>query len=542
MKNVFTFIVGGKAGEGIRKAGAVAAKAFANKRRFVFNMVDYPSLIRGGHNFSVVSTSTKQVTSHYMRAELIVVLDERSYKIHRSHLKDNGIIIYNSDECGEVEGIGVPLTSEAKEFPNPQLLLGVGAVTILAAGIDLNKNELENLIKSEYPGGFEANIAYAMKIYDLVYPKIGGKFPLDNGEKVSPIFTGNELIALGAAAGGLDIYFAYPMTPSTSILHYFAGHDRKLDVTVIQPENEIAVINMAVGATFAGARAMIASSGGGFALMQEAFSLAGMVESPLLCVVSSRPGPSSGVPTYTEQADLEFVLYQGHGEFPRIVASPGSIEEAFYLTSQMLQLVWQFQTPGILFTMTVDLNPEKSEWAVPETSTQQEFKRYLNTKSGISPLLFPPSKQIIKWSSYEHDENGISTEDPEMITKMHDKRKRKKDSMVNHLKTLKTVNIFGNSGPPIFTYGSTTMSVLEALRAQKLEATVIQPIYLRPWPGWELEKYRNQPAVCIELNSTGQLARRLQEKSGISIKASINKYDGRPFDPLELAHKIQEVI
>lgn len=253
-------------------------------------------------------------------------------------------MVYNSDTVGEAEGVGVPLTTEAKKYPNPNLRIGVGAVATLAATIGMDKDGLQQLIKSEYPRDIENNIAYAMAIYDIVYPKIGGKFQLEKGDKERPIITGNEAIGLGAVAGGLDLYFAYPMTPSSPLLHYLAAIGGDFGVTVVHPENEISLVNMAIGATFPGARAMIGSSGGGFALMQEAFSLAGMVESPLLCVLGSRPGPSTGVPTYTEQGDLKFAIYQGHGEFPRIVASPGSVEEAFYLTAKMLAMVWRFQT------------------------------------------------------------------------------------------------------------------------------------------------------------------------------------------------------
>ncbi len=549
-KDVFTFIVGGKAGQGIRKAGDVAAKLFIKKKRFVFNMSDYPSLIRGGHNFNIISTSTRRITSHYTKADLILASDKRSYDTHINDLNENGIIVYNSDQLSNVEGIGAPLSTEAKKFPNPDLMLGVGAVAILAAAIGSSKEELKNLIESEYPRGIENNISYAMTIYDLIYPKIGSKFTLEEGDKERLIYTGNVTIALGAAAAGLDIYYAYPMTPSTSILHFFAAHDRELGITVVQPENEIAVINMAIGSTFSGARTMLASSGGGFALMEEAFSLAGMAESPLLCVISSRPGPSTGVPTYTEQADLFFALNQGHGEFPRIVAAPGSVEEAFYLANELLQLVWRFQTPGILYTdkhlsessMTIDLDLENTRWAEPLLHEKGEFKRYLDTESGISPLTFPPSEGLIKWSSYEHDENGITTEDPRLIIKMHDKRKRKSETILNHMKGIHTVNVFGNKGPLLFTFGSTTLSVLEALKAGGLEAIVVQPIYLSPFPTWELEKYKEKPAICIELNSTGQLATLLREKAGIKIKAQINKYDGRPFDPVLLANKIKELI
>jgi 2-oxoglutarate ferredoxin oxidoreductase subunit alpha len=551
MKNdIFTFIVGGKAGEGVKKAGSSAAQLFAGMGRQVFQMDDYQSLIKGGHNFSVISTAKRRITSHYIRADLVVAPDKRSYDIHKEHLSEQGIMVYNSDAISDVEGVGVPLTKEARKYPNPNLRIGVGAVATLVAAIGLDKEGLKKLIKSEYPRDIENNIAYATTIYDIVYPKIGGRFQLEGGDKERPIISGNEAIALGAVAGGLDIYYAYPMTPSSSLLHYLASHDRELGVTVVHPENEIAVANMAIGSVFAGARAMVGSSGGGFALMQEAFSLAGMVEAPLLCVLGSRPGPSTGVPTYTAQGDLEFAIHQGHGEFPRIVASPGSVEEAFYLTAEMLSLVWRFQTPGILLTekhmsesaMTVDIDANKAKWSEPVRHSGGEYKRYLDTENGVSPLLFPPSEELIKWDSYEHDELGITTEDPNMIAKMWEKRNRKRKAIVDHMKGMHTVNVYGNKGPVIFTYGSTTMSVLEALESGNIEATVVQPIYLEPLPVWELEKYKESDVVVVELSCAEQFASLLEEKVGIKPKAVIKKYDGRPFDPDELATKIKEVI
>jgi len=549
-KDVFTFIVGGKAGEGVKKAGSVAARLFAKMGRQVFEMDDYQSLIKGGHNFSVISTAQRRITSHYMKADLVVAPDKRSYDMHVGHLAEGGIMVYNSDVLRDVEGMGVPLTKEAKKYPNPNLRIGVGAVATLAAAIGLDKEGLKELINSEYPRDIENNIAYAMAIYDIVYPKIGGKFQLEGGDKERPIVSGNEAIGLGAVAGGLDIYFAYPMTPSSPLLHYLAATGEDFGVTVVHPENEIALVNMAIGSTFAGARAMVGSSGGGFALMQEAFSLAGMVESPLLCVLGSRPGPSTGVPTYTEQGDLKFAIHQGHGEFPRIVASPGSVEEAFYLTAEMLHMVWRFQTPGILLTekhmaessMTVNIKIEKAKWPEPLMHSGAEYKRYLDTQNGVSPLLFPPSKELIKWNSYEHDELGITTEDPNMLVKMHDKRNRKRKAIIDYMRGMRTVNIYGEKGPVIFTYGSTTMSVLEALEAGSIEAIVVQPIYLEPLPIWELEKYKENGVIVVELSCTGQFASWLREKVGIEPQAVIKKYDGRPFDPVELANRIKEML
>lgn len=551
MKNkVFTFIVGGKAGEGVKKAGNVASHLFALMGRRVFQMDDYQSLIKGGHNFSVISTSADEITSHYMRADLIICLDARSYQIHRSHLVEGGIIVFNSDVVKQGDGVGIPVKSEAKKYPNPDLRMGVSAPATLAAAIGMEKEKLKSLIQKEYPKDLQNNLAFALDIYDLAYAKVGGKFSLKEGDEKRAVFTGNEAIALGAAAGGLDIYIAYPMTPSSSILHYLAAHEKELGIAVIHPENEIAVANMAIGAAFAGARVMVGSSGGGFALMQEAFSLAGMTETPFLGYLGSRSGPSTGVPTYTEQADLLFALHQGHGEFPRIVASPGSIEEAFYLTAEMLSLVWRFQTPGILLaekhlaesSMTVNLNPEKTKWVEPLMHKSGEYNRYLDSDDGISPLLFPPSKEWINWNSYEHDEMGVTTEEAEWVARMHNKRRKKLDTLKQHMKEFHTINIYGSKGPLIFTYGSTTMSLLEALRAGQVEATVIQPIYLKPLPKWELEKYKGRKAIVVEQNSTGQFASLLKEKIGIKAKAIIKKYDGRPFNPNELADELREVI
>ncbi len=549
--DLFTFIVGGKAGQGVKKTGAVASQIFIDLGRQVFQMDDYMSLIRGGHNFSVVSTSTSWVSSHYMNADLIIVFDKRSYDNHIGKLAEGGIMVYNSDEKGDMEGIGVPFTSEAKKYPMKDLMFGVGAIGILSSVLGFERNEMAKIIESSYPRGIEDNIKFANLFCDRVNPQISGKFKINRGDKKRPILFGNQAIALGAIAGGLDVYYAYPMTPASSILHYLARQAEDFGLAVIHPESEIAVMNMAVGSAFTGARTMVGTSGGGFALMVEGLSLAGITEAPVLCVLSMRPGPATGVPTYTEQADLNFALSAGHGEFLRIVASPGTIEQAYYLTAEMLDLVWKFQTPGILLTekhlsessMTVDIDIEKAIWAEPLVNNEGEYKRYIETKDGISPLRFPPSKEIIKWNSYEHDDLGITTEDPDWIVRMHDKRNKKSEILKNYLRNLHTVDIiYGENSLNIFTYGSTTMSVMMALRYGQLNPTVVQPIYLSPLPIWELESFKNQENIVIEQSSTCQFASLLKEKAGLKIKSTITQYDGRPFDPIDLAQKIKEVL
>jgi 2-oxoglutarate ferredoxin oxidoreductase subunit alpha len=275
-----------------------------------------------------------------------------------------------------------------------------------------------------------------------------------------------------------------------------------------------------------------------------------MAEVPFLSVLSSRPGPSTGVPTYTEQADLRFALGQGHGDFPRVVASPGTVAEAFTLSAEMLELVWNYQAAGILLTekhlsesrVTTDIDAASAPWVDPQLHSGGDYRRYLATEDGVSPMLFPPSGESIKWSSYEHDEDGITTEDSEAIAAMHDKRDRKGASLTEHLRGARTVNRFGDEGPLILTYGSTTMSVLEALQAGGIAARVVQPVYLEPFPVWEFDDISEESAIVVEQSSTGQFATLLAERGGISASDVILRYDGRPFEPVELAEELKSAI
>ncbi len=551
VSDVFTFLVGGKAGEGVKKAGSVAAHIFSSMGRQVFQMDDYMSLIRGGHNFSVVSTSPRWITSQYMKADLVVNFGKRSCDTHVNDVADGGIVIFNSDEQKDVDGIGIPLSSEAEKYPMKKLMYGVGAVAILSSTIGLSKDQMNQNIKNQYPRGIEDNIKFADTIYDMVKVGCQNKYLLERGEKERPIITGNDAISLGAIAGGLDAYYGYPMTPASSILHFLARQAENFGLAVVHPESELAVINMAIGSAFTGAKSMVGTSGGGFALMTEGISLAGITETPILCVLSMRPGPATGVPTYTEQADLTFALSAGHGDFLRIVASPGTVEEAYYLTAELLDLVWKFQTPGILLTekhlsessMTIDLNIDNAKWAEPKMHNGGSYKRYKDTVDGISPMLFPPSNEIIKWNSYEHNEKGITTESADIIVKMHNKRNKKLNALVEHLKKQNTVNIIRGEHPTnVFSYGSTYMSVLEALNYGGLNPTIVQPIYLSPLPVWELEEFKNQDNIVIEQSITEQFASLLKEKAGLNIKSVIKRYDGRPFDPIELSIKIKEEL
>jgi 2-oxoglutarate ferredoxin oxidoreductase subunit alpha len=380
-----------------------------------------------------------------------------------------------------------------------------------------------------------------------------GKFELTAAEAPpGHLLAGNEAIALGAAAAGLNVYIAYPMTPSSTILHFLAAHAEKLGIAVVHPENEIAVINMALGSAYAGARTAVGSSGGGFALMHEAFSLAGMSETPLMVVLASRPGPSTGVPTYTAQGDLDFALNVGHGEFPRIVLSPSGTNQAFEKAAELLNLVWKFQVPGILLTekhmgassMTTNIDPQSVKVEEPSfyDGPLEQYGRYENTSSGISPLLFPPtSGTVIKAGSYEHDQMGITTEEAENIAEMHEKRFRKEKAIIGKMRDLLTVATHGEESKSLVTYGSTTLSAMEAVKTVD-DVKVVQVIYLRPFPDWALrEALSDSEVIVAELSVSGQFENLLRSK-GFNVSAHIRQYDGRAFDPPELAARIREVV
>ncbi|MBW1982549.1 MAG: pyruvate ferredoxin oxidoreductase, partial [Deltaproteobacteria bacterium] len=368
-----------------------------------------------------------------------------------------------------------------------------------------------------------------------------------------PLVTGNEAIALGAVQAGLDMYIAYPMTPASGILHYLAAHEQELAVVTVHPESEIGVALMALGAAYAGARTMVGTSGGGFALMTEALSLAGQGEFPIVFAECQRPGPSTGVPTYSMQADLFFVIHAGHGEFARVVLAPGDAEEAFHLSGLALNLAWQFQIPTFIlsdkhlsesiFSFAADIDQvepfEPLLW-----DGQGEYKRYRQTPDGISPLAYPGNPgAVVKVTSYEHDEYGITTEEPEQIVSMQQKRLRKKEALLKELAQQQQVKTYGNSAADtvILCWGSTKGSCVEV--AEELGLRVVQPLVLEPFP---IEPLKSSLAgaekiIAVELNTTGQLAQLLRAH-GFNIDHLVLRFDGRPFTVDQLAERIREVL
>jgi 2-oxoglutarate ferredoxin oxidoreductase subunit alpha len=326
------------------------------------------------------------------------------------------------------------------------------------------------------------------------------------------------------------------MTPSTSILHYLAGKQTKEKLRVIQPENEIAAINMALGAAYAGKRAAVGTATGGFALMQEAFSFSGQAELPLVVAVSQRQAPATGVPTRSSQSDLRFVIHAGHGEFPRIVLAPGDPEESFKAGAEALGLAWKFRVPVIVL-LDKNLSEDMLSSKIDENSVLAERNEN---------MIFPgtPDK-VVKVTSYEHDEDGITTDIPEEIKKSVEKRFEKGEKIKEEIKNKETFKIFGDkdSENVIVFWGSTKGAVLEAAKYLEKPAKLLQILWMEPFDSLPIKKeLRGNNVICVEGNHEGQLASLIREKTGVDIKNKILKYDSMPFDPEELAEEIKKMM
>lgn len=548
-KKDYSIIIGGAAGQGSRKAGLIIAKLFNNLGYNVFIYEDYQSLIKGGHNFSVIRISEGQRFSIKEKADFLLALNEDAIIKHENSLIKNGCVVFNKDKIKREKGVGIASDTIVKELGGLPIMSNTALIAGFSKAMGIEWKVLESALRKELVHGIEKNLEIAKKAYEdtatvLKIEKLKSK--------PDPLLTGNEAIALGAVKAGLDIYYAYPMTPATSILHYLSEHEKDFNIITSQLENEIAVINAAVGSAFAGKRSMVGTSGGGFALMTEGISLSAMAETPVLIVNSQRSGPATGVPTYSGQSDLLFTLNSGHGDFIRFIAAPGDANESCYWAGKLLNLAWKYQTPAILL---VDKELSESTFEFDENILKQikkekpvlwsgkgEYGRYANTKDGISPMAFPGEKAVVKGTSYEHDEKGLSVEDTETIVLMQDKRLRKFKEMEKEVDVPGAVNVFGNkkSKKAIVAWGSTKGVALEV--AERLGLKLIQPLVLQPFPvkQFNLAMKGVDKLISIECGALGQMEKLLKCHQ-IKFDKSILKYDMRPFTVEELEKKLKNI-
>ncbi len=562
--------MGGPAGAGIKISGLILSKTFSRLGLNVFGYTEYPSLARGGHNTFAINASPT-AKSVKKEIDILIALDKKTMEYHKNELKETGLVIYDSDtielETPSANYIGVPFDSIAKECGT---VLAKNTVA-LGATIALIRIPFENLsaaITSEFSHKekvIQVNIDAAQKGFDFIKDKAIQldqlEYPSNPTKKM--LMTGNDAIAVGAIQAGCKFYSAYPMTPASNILHYLANKARDFDIIVKQTEDEIASINVAIGSSFAGVRSMTATSGGGFCLMTEGLGLAAVTETPLVIVNGMRPGPSTGVPTWTEQSDLDFVRHASHGEFPRVVIAPGDIEESFYETVNAFNIADIYQLPVIILTdkLVCESHLTSKDFDLSKTSINRGLlesdlsnydtahigKRHLFTETGVSPRWNPGTKGgMFTTAGNEHDEFGQVDDTTDNRIKMMDKRFKKLKSLEN---IIPLPQIYGDSDAVIslVCWGSGKLSCLDALELLEKEgisANIIHFKYLIPFPNKEktINLLNNQKQLLlIENNFTAQLGSLIKENLLLDIPNKLLKYDGRPFYPSEIVKKVKEL-
>ncbi|MFA5236887.1 MAG: 2-oxoacid:acceptor oxidoreductase subunit alpha [Methanoregula sp.] len=550
MKEV-SVLVGGRAGDGINNAGAMIAQLFNHLGYFVYIYTDYPSLIRGGHNFALVRAADKPIGAYNNRIDFLVALNQETLDLHLPHCPDCTVVA-NADQVTSLKnGQTVSLNAILKEESAPSITGNSAMIGAFAKAAGIPWEIVGEVFSRHIPGAADENIRVARRAYDRIHT-IRPVPALSRPPQT--LLSGNEAIGLGLVAGGLSAYISYPMTPSSTLLHFLAANAERFGITVIHPENEIAVILMGLGSATAGAKTAVGTSGGGFCLMTEGLSFAGMAEIPIVIVVSQRTGPSTGLPTYTGQAELQFVLHAGQGEFPRLVVAPADAGEAYRWSAVAIRLAGKYQIPAFVLpdktlsegTYSVDYD-SLADLPVADPMLwdgQAPYQRYRDTPDGISPLAFPGRNDaIVKVNSYAHDEDGITTEDAGLVARMTEKRQRKEAHLKEELLQYPCVSVRGTAGATtaLLCWGSVRNACDEV--AARLGLRVIQPVVLSPFPDQQFANACRgvDRLIAVEENATGQLAALVREHGG-RVDATVLKYDGRPFTPGELFLRVQEMI
>jgi len=571
--------IGGEAGFGIMTTGLLMGKIATRSGFYAFEYPEYPSLIRGGHNVVAIRISDKKVYSQEKKVDILVCLNEETLKLHQDEMEDGGMIVLDQEKTGNsnvqtsgknISFIHLPFSQILKNNSLPNVMINNIALGALVSLLGADFEILESLIKENFARKGEdvinKNVTASKYGFDFIKDKYPTGFPqkIPKKDNVTPqmYLTGNEMIGLGAIAAGCKFYCAYPMTPSSTLLHYLAAHAEKSGMVVKHAEDEIAVINMALGASWAGVRSMVGTSGGGFALMVEGVSLAGMTETPIVIVMGQRPGPATGMPTWTEQGDLLFVLHSGHGEFPKIILAPGDIEEAYKLTIEAFNLADKYQTPVFLMgdkylqeghQSIEKFKVQSSKFKVDrgklltrdELMNKKDYKRYLITPDGISPRAIPGMKNSLhQANSYEHTEDGHTTEDAIEREKQVDKRNKKMATFLS--RDVKLPKLYGAVDAPltVISWGSMKGPILQAMYDRPKKFNLLHFSYLWPLPKDELTEILKslKETLLVENNSTGQLGQIITMITGIEIKNKLLKYSGRPFYPEEILGKVNQLL
>jgi len=592
----FSIAIGGEAGQGIATPGNILARIFIRRGLHLNAYNAYQSIIRGGHIFLTIRVSDKPVYNHGDKLDLLVCLNQDTMDRHLGLMGPGTRVIYNEDsiDVGKsnpgVHCCPLPI-AELTDNNRNKLVQNTVALGTMLYLLDVDFQILEDILTLQFqrkgPEVIAENVGVARAGYDYAAAHFE-KFPqaLPSGEKPLGVWTGNDAIAMGGAAAGVKFYCAYPMSPSTGVLHWMAKNARDLDIMVRQVEDEIGVANMAIGAAHVGCRAMCATSGGGFALMTEAVGSAAMLEIPVVFVDVQRAGPSTGVPTKTEQGDLWQMLGASQGDFERFIVAPTDALDAFNTIPELFNLVDNWQCPGIVLSdllisegtfsvepEAIDMQPKIDRGALitesrPDVSDiptgpqapnghgligapSNSYLRYKNTENGVSPRALPGLEGYAHVvATDEHDEDGVLVSDeftnPHKRRKMVEKRARKFKDIVKNIAPPEL------SGPidaeiTLIGWGSTLGVIREAVEKLHQENITVNFLPIK----WIVPLHSDiihhvfdnaKKTIIVENNYSGQFHRYLRSETGLTADGHIRKYDGEPFMPHHIVDGVKELL
>lgn len=566
--------IGGQQGEGLESTDRIFSTALNRLGYYLYGYRHFSSRIKGGHTNNKIRISTFPIRAISDDLDILVAFDQETIDLNARELREGGIIIADAKfNPVTPEGItaklyAVPFTGIAEELGTSLMknMVATGAsAAILGLPIDTIKEVVQEEFGRKGPAVVEKNVEAVSRGANYIMELTGGpleEFRLAPGDGAQRLFMiGNDAIALGALVGGCRLMAAYPITPASEIMEYLISKLPQYGGTVVQTEDEIAAITMAIGASYGGVRAMTASAGPGLSLMMEAIGLAGMTETPVVIVDTQRGGPSTGLPTKQEQSDLNALLYGTHGEIPKVVIAPSTIEECFYDTVEAFNIADKYQVPVIVMTdLQLSLGKQSSEMLdyskisidrgklvsdLPPLEDNRLFKRYEFTEDGISPRVLPGEKHGLHHvTGVEHDEEGRPSENSVNRKKMMDKRLRK----LNGFRIKDAIKVDAPHEEPdllIIGMGSTGGTIDEARSRLDAKTNHITVRQMMPFPADELRSYieKAKQVVVVENNATGQLANLIKLHIGNHDKIrNVLKYDGNPFLPFEVYNACKELI
>ncbi|NNG00566.1 MAG: 2-oxoacid:acceptor oxidoreductase subunit alpha [Desulfobacteraceae bacterium] len=569
-----TIRIGGQAGQGMQSIGYIIGKIFTGHGYHVFMIQDVESRIRGGHNFVQIRIKDGPVHAVGDKVNLLVALDRVVIDEDLHDLAENGVMIFDGAKTGfksdNPNHLDVPMERLAKEAGKSKVMLNTVATGAVFAVLGTDLRPLQDRLLKQFAKKGDNIVENNKRCASAGFQYVKEKFQdlpsynisLRPSRRGKMLINGGEALALGAVCSGLKFYSGYPMSPSTSIMEFVGAMAEEHRIILEPAEDEISAINMAIGASFAGVRAMTATSGGGFCLMAEGLGLAGMTETPVVIVLAQRPGPSTGLPTRTDQADLWFAIHAAHGEFPRAVFAPGNAEQAFDIMGKAFNVADKYQTPVIVlgdqhlndsyFTVdefdttkiTIDRGKIFSDDQIP---SPMDYKRYAWDDSGISPRILPgQTRAVLYAASDEHTEAGHITESAAVRNQMMQKRMKKIEGMRREMK--KPV-IFPSekSDVVILGWGSTYGAMKEAVEMMNrdgLKSRMVHFSEIFPFPPMDVSAIFSKTTriFAVECNYTGQFADLFHFETGIPVHHKILKYDGRPLSPMDIITEVKARI